>query len=105
MKRFALCTLLLIACNPSTDSTTTTSPDAFVCNGPLGAPIPSSALQGMTACCQANAGAAHCLDASKVPSQIQSVLDTCDSGGYCVPDNFLETGGSQPPQSSTQRPT
>src|SRR5438477_1041733 len=100
MKRFALCTVLLIGCNVGGGGSTT-SPDAFVCNGPLGAPITGSQLTGMEACCQANMGAAHCLDAAHVPSQIQGVTEACDNGGYCIPDSFLETGGAKPPTTCT----
>src|SRR6185503_6604436 len=68
------------------------------CEGPLGRPLSMSEVNGMTACCQAEAGAAHCLDAAKVPTDIQPFVATCDSGGYCIPDSFLATGASEPPQ-------
>jgi hypothetical protein len=55
----------------------------------------------MTACCQADQGAAHCLGNDKVPSQIQPFVAACDGGGYCIPDGFLETGAAVPPASCT----
>jgi hypothetical protein len=39
------------------------------------------------------AGGAHCLQAALVPPAMQSQLATC-SGGYCVPDVFIEAGGN-----------
>lgn len=51
----------------------------------------------MPACCSAEGGAAHCL-ANGVPAEIAPFLAACDSGGYCVPDSFLATGASEPPQ-------
>ena len=71
--------------------------DDEACEGPLGKPIPASELGGMAACCQAEAGAAHCLEASRVPSEIQPFVAVCDSGGYCIPDSFLTTGAAEPP--------
>ena len=69
------------------------------CAGPLGEPIPSSELGTMTACCQADMGHAHCL--ANVPSEIQGFMAACPSGGYCVPDSFLETGAAVPPKQCT----
>lgn len=74
------------------------TPDANSCIGPLGPPITGSQLTGMDACCQAQMGAAHCLTADRTPSQLQGFVDTCDDGGYCIPDSFLETGGAVPPK-------
>lgn len=42
------------------------------------------------------AGGAHCLQAALVPAAMQSQLATC-SGGYCVPDVFIEAGGNYIP--------
>jgi hypothetical protein len=39
------------------------------------------------------AGGAHCLQAALVPSNLQAQLATC-TGGYCVPDVFIESGGN-----------
>lgn len=69
------------------------------CEGPLGPPITD--FTGMEACCQASGGNAHCLDGSEVPDEIEGQLDTCASGGVCVPDQFLETGAAEPPKSCT----
>ncbi len=38
-------------------------------------------------------GGAHCLQAALVPAAMQSQLATC-SGGYCVPDVFIQSGGN-----------
>ncbi len=88
--------IILAACTPGQGQT---SQEA--CAGPLGKPIPLSGIDAMTACCQEQQGQAHCLDASKVPSEIQPFVDTCESGGYCIPDSFLETGASEPPATCT----
>lgn len=71
------------------------------CEGPLGKPLSISNINAMTACCQAEQGAAHCLESSKVPSEIQPFVATCDSGGYCIPDSFLSTGAATPPATCT----
>jgi hypothetical protein len=42
--------------------------------------------------CDPNGGA-HCLSANLVPASEQSQLATC-TGGFCVPDAFIETGGN-----------
>jgi hypothetical protein len=92
----ALCTAMLVSCIAKMDSA-----PADHCAGPLGKPIPTSQIDSMTSCCQADMGKAHCLDASKVPSNIKQYVATCDSGGYCIPDNFLATGASEPPATCT----
>lgn len=71
------------------------------CAGPLGKPIPKAELTAMTACCQVDAGEAHCLETSKVPNEIQPFVATCESGGYCIPDAFLVTGAAEPPATCT----
>jgi len=38
-------------------------------------------------------GGAHCLQSALVPASLQAQLATC-SGGYCVPDSFIEAGGN-----------
>jgi hypothetical protein len=60
-----------------------------------------SGINALTACCQAEEGQGHCLASDKVPGEIQPFLATCDAGGYCIPDNFLKTGASQPPKTCT----
>src|SRR5690349_3232789 len=89
---------LLAACAPGVGDGNSSE---NACEGPLGKPIARSQLGSMTACCQAEMGQAHCLDSAKVPSQIQPFVATCDSGGYCIPDSFLETGASEPPAQCT----
>ncbi len=72
------------------------------CEGPLGAPILD--FSGMEACCadeNGPYGEAHCLAGDKVPTELGEYLDACDSGGFCVPDQFLSTGGAVPPSACT----
>jgi hypothetical protein len=77
-----------------------TGDDAPECEGPLGAPIDD--VSTLTACCTEDPlGEAHCLDASRVPAELQPFVATCAGGGYCIPDSFLETGGAVPPQTCT----
>jgi len=71
------------------------------CEGPLGAPIPAAALTGMTACCQADAGNAHCLANDKLPAELKDFVAACDSGSSCIPDSFLTTGAAVPPTTCT----
>src|SRR5688572_12417013 len=92
----SLCMILLFGCQAGMAGD---GEDA--CEGPLGKPITGSELSGLTACCQAEAGAAHCLDGNRVPSEIQPFVAACDSGGYCIPDSFLETGAAEPPATCT----
>ena len=91
-------TTALVGCQTTLDGD---GSSVETCEGPLGPPIAASQLTGMTACCQAEAGKAHCLDAGHVPEELKPLVATCDSGGYCIPDNFLETGASEPPQTCT----
>jgi hypothetical protein len=50
----------------------------------------------LPACCQAEMGKAHCVQNSNFPSGAGSFFTTCDSGGVCVPDTLLESGGATP---------
>jgi hypothetical protein len=50
----------------------------------------------LPACCQ-GVGDAHCVAADKIPSNLASQLNTCPSGGYCVPDTQIKSGGAAPP--------
>jgi hypothetical protein len=84
--------MLLIACQASMGG------GEDKCEGPLGKPMSAAEVGAMTACCQAEAGAAHCLDDGRVPAELEPFVAKCDSGGYCIPDNFLATGASEPPQ-------
>ncbi len=45
-------------------------------------------------------GGAHCLTAALVPAAMQSQLATC-SGGFCVPDSFIESAGNFIPPTCT----
>ncbi|MBI4508761.1 MAG: hypothetical protein HY698_03935 [Deltaproteobacteria bacterium] len=58
------------------------------CVGPLGPPRDPSTL---TKCCEENLGYGHCL--SDIPESFSSRMVTCPSGGYCVPDEWIRTGG------------
>ena len=64
------------------------------CEGPLGGPRDPS---GMPECCP-EYGGAHCTD---VPADFQSLVEPCAKGGYCVPDEFIETGGVFTPKPCT----
>ncbi|HUH00697.1 MAG TPA: hypothetical protein VML75_01805 [Kofleriaceae bacterium] len=64
--------------------------DPLTCEGPLG---PAQDPEALTACCTDFVGNAHCLDDSVVPEGLRDFLGSCDGGGYCVPDKFIETGG------------
>ncbi|HTJ41783.1 MAG TPA: hypothetical protein VL463_06785 [Kofleriaceae bacterium] len=65
------------------------------CDGPLGKPRDPSALP---ACCTDSVGGAHCLPSDVIPSQLKGFLAECPSGGACVPDPFIETGGVYTPK-------
>lgn len=65
------------------------------CEGPLGPPRDPGSLP---ACCP-DYGGAHCIDG--VPPELGSFVSGCDSGGYCVPDDFIATGGVFTPASCT----
>lgn len=64
------------------------------CEGPLGPPRDPAALP---ACCQENLGNGHCLATADVPAQFQQYVGACDTGGFCVPDKFIATGGVYTP--------
>ncbi len=69
------------------------------CEGPLGKPMDPTTL---TPCCEANMGAAHCVDGGKVPSMFQQYVETCPgTAGFCVPDKFIATGGVYTPPPCT----
>src|SRR5579859_6734603 len=46
------------------------------------------------------AGGAHCLQSALVPPNLASQLAAC-TGGYCVPDTFIEAGGNFIPPTCT----
>jgi hypothetical protein len=75
--------------------------DENACVGPLGPPMSSSEIRAMAACCSAEMGKAHCLPDANTPDVIKGFLAACDSGGYCIPDSMLATGGSVPPATCT----
>ncbi len=91
--------LTLAACMPGAE--TTGGNEQQTCAGPLGAPMNISGINALTASCQEQGGAAHCLADDKVPAEIQPFVETCTTGGYCIPDGFLATGASQPPKTCT----
>jgi hypothetical protein len=99
--RFAfasLCTIALLGCQAAISGD---GSGEQACEGPLGKPMDAAQLAGMATCCQAEGGAAHCLEDGRVPGELQPFVAKCDSGGYCIPDNFLATGASEPPQTCT----
>jgi hypothetical protein len=62
------------------------------CEGPLGPPQDPA---GLTACCP-EVGHAHCLD--QVHDKLANFVGSCEGGGHCVPDEFIETGGIYSPK-------
>src|SRR5205823_3359971 len=97
MKLLVSCTVMLFAaCQGGVPVDKTGA-----CAGPLGEPLSSSQLGAMTSCCQAEMGHAHCLAKGSVPTDIHGFLAACDSGGYCIPDAFLETGAAVRPKQCT----
>jgi hypothetical protein len=97
MRKLVAVLVLLAGCQDTTDSTS----DDSACAGPLGKPLQISQINAMTACCQEEMGAAHCLDSASVPSEIQPFVAACTTGGYCIPDSFLATGAAKPPATCT----
>jgi hypothetical protein len=82
-----------MATAPSTQPQPSTTGDDGGCTpGAPAAPLdPSTLVQ----CC--NGGAAHCVPASDIPASVASQLDACPSGGSCVPDTLIRSGGAKPP--------
>ena len=84
-----------------TTETTTTDPappapgavpfDPASCDGP--AALEKMDPATLPPCCD---GTAHCVPKAKVPGIVRKALSEC-TGGYCVPDAFLLSGGKQPP--------
>jgi hypothetical protein len=76
----------------STSGTTSTS---TTCSGPTALkPMDPSTLPACTSCTD---GQAHCVPTADVPGAVAAQLSTCSSGGYCVPDVFIKSGGAAPP--------
>lgn len=71
-----------------TGGTDSTSSGSGNCEGPLGAPRDPATL---TPCCSEHPGNSACV--SDVPASMQNVVGKCDGGGYCVPNDFIKTGG------------
>ena len=90
--------VVVAGCTTGVDSSGNGAPK---CEGPLGAPITGSQLTGMTACCQAAQGEAHCLANDKLPAALKGFVEACDSGNSCIPDSFLKTGAAEPPATCT----
>jgi hypothetical protein len=87
--------MFVLACGGSNEDS------AGTCEGPLGKPIAAGDLAGMTACCQAEAGQAHCLPNAQVPDRLMSFMAACDQGNSCIPDSMLLTGAAKPPTTCT----
>ncbi len=73
---------------PSAPATGGCDPGASTPGAPLD---PSTLVQ----CC--NGGAAHCVPAADIPASVAAQLDTCPSGGSCVPDTLIVSNGAKPP--------
>lgn len=73
-------------------------PPEGACEGPLGKPRNPASLPS---CCADFPGTAHCVASSTIPSQLQSILDKCDTANLCVPDEFIRTGGVFTPKKCT----
>ncbi|MFO0679541.1 MAG: hypothetical protein U0169_23645 [Polyangiaceae bacterium] len=71
-----------------------TVPAGANCSGPtkLEPTDPST----LPSCC--STGAAHCLAGEKLPDVVKSALTTCGTGGFCVPDPILRSGGAPLPR-------
>jgi hypothetical protein len=65
------------------------------CEGLLG---PPRSVDGMTECCDLGGGS-HCLAEADVPANFRQYTEACASGGLCVPDVFITTGGVYTPPS------
>ena len=58
-------------------------------------------IAGLAACCAPGAtGAAHCVPEAKVPAGYRKATAPC-TGGYCIPDALIKTGGAKPPSCKT----
>ena len=64
---------------------------------PSGGCTPPAPLDPSTLpqCC--NGGAAHCVPTADLPANVVAQLDTCPSGGACVPDALIRSNGAKPP--------
>ena len=72
------------------------NPGKGACEGPLGFPQNPAT---MTKCCTDHPNQAHCFPSEKIPDVLKGVLAKCESGGACVPDDFIKTGGVFKPKS------
>lgn len=106
----ALGIVVPVACATESDSSFETAPEGSTstdtghgtgglddpgCEGPLGPPqdpssLPTCCAEGAPEDVTAVAGA-HCV--ADVPDIVSSALAPCDSGGFCVPDPFIKSGG------------
>ncbi len=62
------------------------------------APMPPQDPSIFEACCQDYGGGAHCVPDGLVPGDVRGLLASCDGGGLCVPDPFIESGGAVAPR-------
>jgi hypothetical protein len=86
--------LLLAACAAPNDAG---SPDAAIATseGPGASCAPPLAdASSLPSCC--TVGEAHCVPSAQVPGVLQKAFADC-SGGYCVPDPLIASGGARPP--------
>jgi hypothetical protein len=57
-------------------------------------PFPAQDPNILEACCGEFGGGAHCVPPGLVPEDVRDLVDTCDNGGLCIPDKFIESGGA-----------
>ncbi|MBI4703179.1 MAG: hypothetical protein HY744_18840 [Deltaproteobacteria bacterium] len=82
--------------SPGSSGSSSGGPADPGCEGPLGPPRDPA---GLPACCPTHGGA-HCV--AEVPADMKAMVAACASGGFCVPDAFIATGGVfQPAQCSS----
>ena len=95
---FVIVPFLNLGCEVGTlggSGLSTDNSDEVECESyPLGEPRDPATLP---ACCETE-GNAHCLDDGTVPDVFKDLVETCEgSGGLCVPDKFIESGGTYVP--------
>jgi hypothetical protein len=100
--------LSAVGCNGGADfglglDTSPTDPDGGASNvapsstcGADAAPLEKLADPSTLPACAPACGGAHCVPADKVPEVSHPFFAAC-SGGYCLPDTLIQSGGAKPP--------
>lgn len=57
-------------------------------------PFPGQDPNILEPCCDLYGGGAHCVPPGLVPTAQRELLGSCENGGLCVPDKFIESGGA-----------